>query len=129
VNVYSQTVTVHLKDKVSGVSPQFWGSNFLYWVDDDASLANNKLAGLLREMPCNVLRYPGGTVADNFHWESATLDNVNKFPFESGKEESDFDEFMNFCKKVGAEPMLVVNTESWFLKGKVDEGAKKRQTG
>jgi hypothetical protein len=125
-SVYAQTAkaTVDINKSLAPISKDFWGSNFLYWIEDDASLTNDKLAGLLKEMPCTILRYPGGTVADNFHWKTATLDNVNMFPYESGEAESSFEEFMTFCKKVGAEPMLVVNTQSWFLKGKVDEGAQ-----
>ncbi len=125
LSLFSQEkVIVDTSKPLSKISHDFWGSNFLYWIEDDKSLANDKLAYLLKEMPCAILRYPGGTVADNFHWKTATLDNVNMFPFESGESESNFEEFMAFCKKAGAEPMLVVNTQSWFLKGKVDEGAE-----
>jgi len=123
--LFSQAkVTVNINEALAPISKDFWGTNFLYWIEDDESLANDKLAGLLKAMPCTILRYPGGTIADNFHWKTATLDNVNMFPYESGEAESSFEEFMTFCKKVGAEPMLVVNTQSWFLKGKVEEGAQ-----
>lgn len=115
------TVVVEIDQVLAPVSEDFWGTNFLYWIEDDASLADGKLARLLKENNCPVLRYPGGTVADNFHWKTATLDNTYMFPYESGEEESDFEEFMSFCAEVGAEPMLVVNTQSWFLKGKIDE--------
>lgn len=75
-------------------------------------------------MPCGLIRYPGGTIADNFHWKTAILDNTNRFPYASGSANADFDEFMTFCKSVGAEPMLVVNTESWARKGDVSGGAQ-----
>jgi hypothetical protein len=120
----AERVVVESDKILAPVSKDFWGSNFLYWIEDDASLADGKLAQLLKENNCPVLRYPGGTVADNFHWKTATLDNPFMFPYESGEAESDFEEFMAFCRKVGAEPMLVVNTQSWFLDGKVEEGAR-----
>jgi hypothetical protein len=122
--VYSQTILVKPQNEIATVSPLFWGANFLNWIEDDAALADGKLLTALKKLPCTVLRYPGGTIADNFNWKTATLDNVNLFPFESGESESNFDEFMVFCQNVGAEPLLVVNTQSWFLKDKVAEGAQ-----
>src|SRR5690554_1842776 len=83
------TVVVEIDQVLAPVSEDFWGTNFLYWIEDDASLADGKLARLLKENNCPVLRYPGGTVADNFHWKTATLDNTYMFPYESGEEESD----------------------------------------
>lgn len=127
VQLFSQTldkIVIETQQVLAPVNKDFWGTNFLYWIEDDASLADGKLAHLLKANDCPVLRYPGGTIADNFHWKTATLDNEFLFPYESGEAESNFEEFMTFCKKVGAEPMLVVNTQAWFLKGKVDEGAK-----
>ncbi len=124
LNAQTAKITVDINKSLAPISKDFWGSNFLYWKEDDASLANDKLAKLLKDMPCNVLRYPGGTIADNFHWKTAKLDNSYIYPYESSEAESNFDEFMTFCKKVGAEPMLVVNTQSWFMKGKVEEGAQ-----
>ncbi len=126
-NLFSQQaekIVIDTQQMLAPVSKNFWGSNFLYWIEDDTSLADGKLAQLLKENNCPVLRYPGGTVADNFHWKTAALDNPFMFPYESGEAESDFEEFMAFCRKVGAEPMLVVNTQSWFLDGKVEEGAQ-----
>lgn len=122
--ISAQTITVNIKKEIAPISPLFWGTNFLYWIEDDKAVDDGKLAALLHDMPCPVLRFPGGTIADNYHWKTSTLDNVNLFPYESGAAETDFEEFMTFCKKVGSEPMLVVNTQSWFLNGKVDIGAQ-----
>jgi hypothetical protein len=52
------------------------------------------------------------------------LDNNAMFPYEEGGAKSDFDEFMAFCRGTGAEPVLVVNTQSWFLGGDVEGGAR-----
>ena len=109
--------------KVAEVSPLFWGTNFLFWIEDDAALADGSLEKSLRELPCRILRYPGGTVADNFHWETNMLDNPAMFPYEQGDPESDFEEFMAFCGRVGAEPMLVVNTQSWAVRKDIEGGA------
>lgn len=107
----------------AGISDLFWGTNFLYWIEDDEALADGRIEKSLKELPCRILRYPGGTVADNYHWETNMLDNHFMFPYEEGPQQSDFEEFMAFCRRVGAEPMIVVNTQSWALKGDVRGGA------
>ena len=106
------------------VDPRYWGTNFLFWIEDDTAIADGQIASALERIPCKILRYPGGTVADNFHWETNLLDSHFMFPYEEGDTESDFDEFMSFCNNIGAEPILVVNTQSWFLRHKIEEGAQ-----
>jgi len=107
----------------------FFGANFLYWLENKSELADGKIEALMKNLPITLLRYPGGTVADNFHWKTTTLDNPRRFPGNS-KEAADpsnlstFDDFMAFCARTGAEPMVVVNTESWFLRNDIAGGAK-----
>ncbi|MFT4094183.1 MAG: hypothetical protein QM640_11135 [Niabella sp.] len=116
-------ITVQADQPMHQVNPGFWGTNFLYWIDDDASLDRGTLVSRIKEGGIRLLRYPGGTVADNFHWKSSTLDNVNMFPYESGTAETDFDEFMEVCRQTGAEPMCVLNTESWAVRNDIAGGA------
>ena len=97
------------------IDPLFFGSNFLFMVDDDASLADGKLAERLREVPIRLLRYPGGDMADNYHWKTHSLDDPKWWPSRQGPDTTDTDEFMGFCRKVGAEPIFVVNLESGFV--------------
>lgn len=120
----SDTVTIHISRPVAPVSDLFWGTNFLYWVEDDLALSDGLIENALKELPCTVLRFPGGTVADNYHWKTNLLHNSNMFPYEEGESQSDFDEFMGFCQRINAEPLLVVNTQSWALKGDIEGGAK-----
>lgn len=116
-------ITIQADQPVHQLNPGFWGTNFLYWIDDDASLAGGTLISRIKEGGIRLLRYPGGTVADNFHWKSSTLDNINMFPYESGAAETDFDEFMKVCQQTGAEPMCVLNTESWAVRNDIAGGA------
>ena len=120
----SWQVTVYPETETAPVSELFWGTNFLFWIEDDAALEDGKIEKAMKDLPVRLLRYPGGTVADNFHWETNLLDNHFMFPYEEGEAESDFDEFMAFCKKTGAEPLLVVNTQSWALKNDIEGGAQ-----
>lgn len=120
----SVNVRVKPDEVLAPVNRLFWGTNFLFWVEDDEALADGRIERSMKNLPVRILRYPGGTVADNFHWKTNMLDNRNMFPYEEGPEQSDFDEFMAFCDRVGAEPMLVVNTQSWFLKDDIEGGAR-----
>ncbi|MEX2336768.1 MAG: hypothetical protein WD555_05815 [Fulvivirga sp.] len=119
----SDTIIVYTDEEIHPVRDNFWGTNLLFWMDDDASLAKNEIEGGLKEIKIKLLRYPGGTVADNFHWKTNTLENTNMFPFEDGEAQTDFDEFIQICRNVGAEPSVVVNTESWAVKGDITGGA------
>lgn len=119
-----RSFSVDLSKKTGEVNPLFWGTNFLFWIEDDASLADGKIENSLKNMPVTSLRYPGGTVADNFHWKTNLLENKFRFPYEDGLDQSDFDEFMAFCSRINAEPVLVVNTESWQIAQNLDGGAQ-----
>src|SRR5699024_4504414 len=110
-------------EPLHSIQSTFWGTNFLSWIEDDAALADGGIVDQLKAYNMKLLRYPGGTVADNFHWETNTLDNINLHPFEEGEYTTDFDEFMQVCQQVGAEPSVVVNTESWVVKDSIAAGA------
>jgi hypothetical protein len=75
-------------------------------------------------MGCTLIRFPGGEVADNYHWQTNRLDDTKAFPYEEGAEQMDFDEFMAWLGTIGAAPICVVNLESGFLHGDVESGVK-----
>ena len=105
----------------------FFGSNFIHTLKNKPDLADGKIEALAKNLPLTLLRYPGGTVADNFHWTTTTLDNPARFPRMTPADAPNmitFDDFMAFCARTGAEPMLVVNTESWALRNDIPGGIK-----
>ncbi|NOZ21732.1 MAG: hypothetical protein GXP25_11680 [Planctomycetes bacterium] len=106
------------------ISPLFFGVNFLFMVEDDASRADGKIEKLLREMPCRLIRFPGGEMADNYHWKTHRLDNPKRWPMREGPDTTDTDEFMAWCRRIGAEPIFVVNLESGFVHNDVDAGVR-----
>lgn len=118
------TLTVDAGRELYKINPLFFGANTLFWIDDDASMKNGEVAAQMKDLHVKLLRYPGGTVADNFHWQDVKLDRIDRFPYEDGPDKMSPDEFIALCRKVGAEPMIVVNTETWFAKGDVEGGAK-----
>lgn len=90
------------------------------WVGKDSAIPNyhgmrkdvvDALAGL--QPP--VIRWPGGCYADMYHWrdgvgpERKVTWNENFGTYEQEKNEFGTDEFMDFCKRVGAKPWLNVN--------------------
>lgn len=106
------------------IDPLFFGVNTLFWIEDDASLRDGAIAKRLREMPCRLMRFPGGTAGENYHWRTGSLENHKRYPFKDGPAMLDTDEFMKLCRQVGAEPMLVVNLETSFLAGNLDAGIR-----
>lgn len=106
------------------VNPLFFGVNSLFWIDDDAARADGKIAAQLKDMGCTLARFPGGEVADNYHWQTNLLDNNADFPYEDGPEKMDFDEFIAWIRTFGAEPIIVVNLESSYLAGNPEEGVR-----
>ncbi len=106
---YRATIRINAQRRVRKIGPLLFGSNQLFHIDDDASRADGKMARMLREAGCRLLRFPGGHVSDNYNWKTQTLDRPKQFPARWGPETTDTDEFMSFCREVGAEPIFCGN--------------------
>ncbi|HHY83906.1 MAG TPA: alpha-N-arabinofuranosidase [Verrucomicrobia bacterium] len=71
---------------------------------------------LLKELNATVYRWPGGNFVSGYDWRDGIGDRdrrpPRKNPAWTGVEHNDFgtDEFIDFCREVGAEPMIAVNT-------------------
>ncbi len=96
----SAQVTVNLRQTLSTVSPLAIGVNDAVW---DSNLQDAQVPGLLRDAGVNVMRYPGGSTADNFHWQTNTLTGGASAGTDT------FDQFMQVVHKVGATPIITVN--------------------
>ena len=93
-------VTVNLRQTLSTVSPIAVGVNAAVW---DGHLQDAVVPGLLRADGVRVMRYPGGSTADNFHWQTNTLDDGSSAGTDT------FDQFMKVVQQVGATPIITVN--------------------
>lgn len=118
------TITVHPDRPGHRIDPRFFGVNTLFWIEDDASRADGRITAALKGLPCGLMRFPGGEVADNFHWRSNTLDDTKDFPFKDGPDKLGFDEFIGWRDQIGAEAICVVNLESGFLRGDLDAAVR-----
>ncbi len=71
---------------------------------------------LLKQLRGTIYRWPGGNFVSGYEWRDGIGDRdrrpPRKNPAWTGVEHNDFgtDEFIDFCREVGAEPMIAVNT-------------------
>jgi len=71
---------------------------------------------LLKELNSPVYRWPGGNFVSGYDWRDGIGDRdkrpPRKNPAWTGVEHNDFgtDEFITFCREVGTEPMIAVNS-------------------
>ena len=90
------------------------------WVGEDSSIPNDGGLRLdtidaFRRLEISVIRGPGGTFADTYHWEDG-IGPRSERPrtwnyFFGGEETNEFgtDEFLRFCELVGAEAGIKLN--------------------
>jgi alpha-L-arabinofuranosidase len=120
-----QSNIIYINDSVDKgkVRSNLIGTNILYWVNkkDQIKKDGGGLDKFLKEHKVMQLRFPGGTVANNFNWKTNRLENAHEFPFEIDKEtgkmlsqekldeRSDYLDFLSLRDRVGADANFVVN--------------------
>ena len=71
---------------------------------------------LLKQLDGTIYRWPGGNFVSGYNWRDGIGDRdrrpPRKNPAWTGIEHNDFgtDEFIDFCREIGTEPMIAVNT-------------------
>ena len=113
-------VDVDTARPVRTISKYLTGSHFVYAFERDALYKDERIADWMRKSKIGVIRWPGGTAVQNYHW-----DNLNGIAFKEDswdpaynavaadpKDYMDLDEYIAFCRRVGAEPMVGVNIKS-----------------
>ncbi len=76
------------------------GVNHAIW---DAQLGTPAVSDLLEDAGVSMVRYPGGSYADIYHWRDHTAPGGYVAP------DTDFDTFMAGAARTGAEPMIIAN--------------------
>lgn len=121
-------------DRAATLVIEATGSGVL-WVDmvslmRDDSLASGCRTDLLdavRALAPPIIRWPGGCFASIYRWKRAIGPQHERKPFYNyvwDEWEScgfGIDEYIRFCRLVGAEPMVVVNLGSWDDPSREDE--------
>jgi alpha-N-arabinofuranosidase len=121
---YGFSLTPSADDPLARFAVLFAGKGRV-WIDQ-ASLLPGDAVGVVRadvhervaRLRPAFLRWPGGNVAQDYHWtwgvgprdERTTWTN---YAWANEREPSDFgtDEFVAFCRSVGAEPSITINVE------------------
>ncbi|MFF5230761.1 cellulose binding domain-containing protein [Dactylosporangium sp. NPDC000521] len=94
------TVTVNAKAGLATVPDTALGVNDAIW---DAELGTTAVSDLLGAAGVQMLRYPGGSYADIYHWRDHTAPGGYVAP------NTDFDTFMGSVRRIGGQPMIIAN--------------------
>ena len=87
--------------KFEGIIPSTaFGANSAVW---DGHFQDAAVPDLLRNAGVKVLRYPGGSTSDVYHWQTNTIDGGGSAGTNT------FDNFMQVAHQVGAQPIITVN--------------------
>lgn len=122
VTTVSQTFTVDIDPRVtlSTVDKRIFGSN-LEWFNEAGGLSSpdttkrNKLITLAQQSGQSVYRFPGGILADYYHWVDGTGPQaqrpVRPHYTDPASSANSFGspEFFNFLKSTGAQGLVTVN--------------------
>jgi len=113
-------VCVDAGHPVRTISKFLTGSHFVYAFESDALYSDERIADWMRRSKVGVIRWPGGTAVQNYHW-----DHLNGIAFKEDSWDPDYkatdvasgnymdlDEYIAFCRRVGAEPMVGINIKS-----------------
>jgi hypothetical protein len=95
-------VVINAQTSLGSVPANAVGINTATW---DGNLLNPGVPGLLRKAGITMLRFPGGSTADQYHWETNTMG------LGAGRSTSSvsFDAFMDVVRQIGAQAIITVN--------------------
>ncbi|MBF8184843.1 cellulose binding domain-containing protein [Nonomuraea sp. K274] len=93
-------VTVNARAALASVPETGIGANHAIW---DSNLGTDETAGLLKDAGVKLLRYPGGSYSDIYHWADHTAPGGYVAP------DTDFDTFMSGARRTGAQVMVTAN--------------------
>jgi len=93
-------VTVNAREGLGEIPNTGYGLNSAVW---DSQMNTSAVQGLLGQAGVKMLRYPGGSYGDIYHWQTNTA------PGGFVAAGTDFDSFMGTVKAIGAQPIIIAN--------------------
>ena len=93
-------VTVNAAEGQGTIPDTAYGLNSAVW---DSQMNVPEVQDLLQGANVGMLRYPGGSYGDIYHWQDNTAPGGYVAPG------TDFDAFMGTAQKIGAQPILIAN--------------------
>src|SRR5437660_2855959 len=94
------TVTVNARAGLATVPATGIGVNDAVW---DSQLGTTTISDLLKTAGVQMMRYPGGSYGDIYHWQDNTAPGGFVAP------NTNFDTFMGSVQRVGAQPIIIAN--------------------
>ena len=121
---YDFRLTSSATDRHAKFSILFDGAGSL-WLDEASLTPADAVGGVrsdvlakVRELKPSFVRWPGGNVAQDYHWEWGVGPRDlrpawTNLSWSNAIEPSDFgtDEYLEFCRVIGAKPSITVNVE------------------
>ena len=93
-------INVHAGQSIRSADPRWFGLNTAVW---DDSLDTTQNMSLLSAMGTKFLRFPGGSLSDQYDWRTGTtLTNTWQWS-------TSFSEFINLVTNTGAQTIIAVN--------------------
>src|SRR6266536_4889277 len=96
----ADTVTVNAREGLATVPATGIGVNDAVW---DDQLGTTPISDLLKGAGVQMMRYPGGSYGDIYHWQDNTAPGGFVAP------NTDFNTFMGSVQRVGAQPIIIAN--------------------
>jgi hypothetical protein len=97
----SASVTVNASQSLGTFTDIGVGANTAVW---DSNLADTQTATLMRNANVKMLRYPGGSYADIYHWQTHTADGGAFIA-----PNTSFDSFMGMVRSASSQAMVIAN--------------------
>ena len=104
------------------ISEYLTGAHFVYGLENDTLYQDERISDWMKASKVKTIRWPGGTAVQCYHWDDLTgipypVENDTWNPkYKGGYKDSacymDLDEYIAYCRKVGADPMVGVNIRS-----------------
>jgi len=94
-------VTVDARRTLGTIPTTALGVNTTVW---DNHLRDAAVPSVLRQAGVSVLRFPGGSSADNYHWQTNSFCNGGY-----ANPNNTFDAFIGVARATGAQPLITVN--------------------
>jgi alpha-L-arabinofuranosidase len=127
-------ITIDVNKVITNVSQKSIGLNLNFWFDSDKHFKRTRsLVDAVNDFGAKTLRYPGGSKSGKDLWSVPPFDKPHPTPARLGDagwpynnaplvfnldgsyvdNKMDFDEYMDVCKQVNAEPVIVINCQGY----------------
>ena len=113
-------INVDVSNPLLPISRYLTGMHFVYGFERDYLYQDERIADWMRRAKVGTIRWPGGTAVQTYHWDrlngisfkADTWDPSYKTPPAAPADYMDLDEYIAFCRRIGAEPLVGVNLGS-----------------